>query len=92
MPYCIMQTLKALCFIVALAWLGVVFYAQQTCSILPFIGHQCHGPDIDVWILPIVYGLIGLPALVLSAVIIVIAAIERPRRNAGTTNTNDEVG
>jgi len=69
--------LKALCFVLALSWLALIFAAQSTCSILPSIGHQCHGPDGDVWMLPFFFGIIGLPALIGSIILIVIALIRR---------------
>jgi hypothetical protein len=69
--------LKALCFALALGWLALIFVAQSTCSILPSIGHQCHGPEGDVWMLPFFYSIVGLPALVASIIIIVIALMRR---------------
>jgi hypothetical protein len=69
--------LKAICFALALGWLALILAAQNTCSILPSIGHQCHGPDGDIWMLPFFFGLIGLPALIASIIIIVVALIRR---------------
>jgi hypothetical protein len=71
--------LKALCFALALGWLALIVLAQQTCSILPSIGHQCHGPDGDVWMLPFFLGIIGLPALIASIIIVIVAAVRRSR-------------
>lgn len=71
--------LKALCFALALGWLALIVLAQQTCSIFPSIGHQCHGPDGDVWMLPFFLGIIGLPALMASIIIIIVAAVRRSR-------------
>jgi hypothetical protein len=71
--------LKALCYAVALGWLALIVAAQETCSILPSIGHQCHGPDGDVWMLPFFLGIIGLPALIASIIIVVVSAIRRSR-------------
>jgi len=69
--------LKALCFAVALGWLALIFAAQSTCSIVPSVGRQCHGPDGDVWMLPFFFGIIGLPALIASIILIVIALMRR---------------
>ena len=69
--------LKVICFALALGWLALIFIAQSTCSILPSIGHQCHGPEGDIWMLPFFYGLLGLPALIASIIIIVIALMRR---------------
>ena len=69
--------LKVICFALALGWLALIFIAQSTCSILPSVGHQCHGPEGDVWMLPFFYGIIGLPALIASIIIIVIALMRR---------------
>ena len=71
--------LKALCFMLAVGWLALIVIAQQTCSILPSIGHQCHGPEGDIWMLPFFYGIIGLPALIASIIIIILAVVRRSR-------------
>jgi len=63
----------------ALGWLILIFLAEQTCSIFSSIGHQCHGPEGDVWMLPFFYAIIGLPALIASIVIIIFAAVRRSR-------------
>jgi hypothetical protein len=73
--------LKVLCFILALGWLALIVVSQGTCSILPSVGHQCHGPEGDVWMLPFFYGIIGLPALIASIIIIVIALMRRKPAN-----------
>jgi hypothetical protein len=71
--------LKALCIALALGWLALIVAAQQTCSILPSIGHQCHGPDGDVWMLPFFLAIIGLPALIASIIIAIFAVVLRSR-------------
>jgi hypothetical protein len=73
------NVLNALCIALALGWLALIVAAQQTCSILPSIGHQCHGPEGDVWMLPFFLGIIGLPALIAS--IVIIGAAVRRRRS-----------
>jgi hypothetical protein len=62
---------KAICFTLALAWLAVIVVAQQVCSIVPSIGHQCNGPQLDVWMGPYLAGVIGLPATIASIIILV---------------------
>ena len=69
--------LKVICFALALGWLALIFIAQSACSILPSIGHQCLGPDGDIWMLPFFYRVLGLPALIASIIIIVIALMRR---------------
>ena len=69
--------LKVLCFALALGWLTLIVIAQRVCSIFPPIGHQCHGPEGDIWMLPFFYGILGLPALIASIIIIVMALMRR---------------
>jgi hypothetical protein len=72
------NVLNALCIALALGWLALIVAAQQTCSILPSIGHQCHGPEGDVWMLPFFLAIIGLPA-VIASIVIIGAAVRRRR-------------
>ena len=55
----------------AVFWIASVLWAQSQCSI---IGTQCHGPDGDVWVLPLFLTPIGLPAVVISVFLIVRAS------------------
>jgi hypothetical protein len=65
----IAKILKVLSFLAALAWFGLIVVAQQSCSIIPSVGHQCNGPEGDVWTLPFFYSVIGPPALIASITI-----------------------
>jgi hypothetical protein len=73
------NVVKVLCFALALGWLALVVIAQRTCSIFPSIGHQCHGPEGDIWMPPFFYSLLGLPALIASIVIVTNAVVRRAR-------------
>jgi hypothetical protein len=77
MVHLIRIVLKVLCFALAVGWLALIFFAQRECSILPSIGHQCHGPEGDIWMLPFFYGILGLPTLIASIIIMVIALMRR---------------
>jgi hypothetical protein len=72
--------LKVICFALALGWLALIVASQSTCSILPSVGHQCHGPELDVWMLPFFFAIIGLPTLIASITIIVGLMRRRPAR------------
>jgi hypothetical protein len=37
---------------VAALWIFLIGIAQKNCSLLPSIGNQCRGPELDVWMLP----------------------------------------
>ncbi|MDE2065454.1 MAG: hypothetical protein KGJ00_23870 [Bradyrhizobium sp.] len=65
--------LKALCFLAAGFFVIVILAAQQTCSLIPSIGHQCNGPDGDVWMLPFFFAPIGIPALIATILISIMA-------------------
>jgi hypothetical protein len=74
----IIWILKWICFLVAILWLGLIAFAQYNCSIIPSVGHECHGQgDGDIWLLPIFYGQIGLPAFIASILIIIVPKILR---------------
>lgn len=66
-------SLKVLCLIVAAVFVLMIVSAQLTCSIIPSIGNQCHGPDGDVWMPPFFFAPIGIPALIGSIAIFVMA-------------------
>ena len=68
--------LKALCFIAATVFVLTIVSAQLTCSQIPSIGHQCHGSDGVVWVLPFFFAPIGIPALI-AAIAISIMAVRR---------------
>ncbi len=66
------------CFLVAFGWLGLLGWAELSCLSLP--SHVCRGDQGDVFMVPFIYGFIGLPATVASVIIIVVR--RRWRRNA----------
>jgi hypothetical protein len=75
----IADLLKAICFGIALAWLAFIVVVQQACSIIPSIGHQCNGPENDVWMGPFFYGVTGLPATIVSIIILIAGSVGRIR-------------
>jgi hypothetical protein len=66
-------SLKVLCLIAAAVFVLTIVSAQLTCSPIASLGHQCHGADGDVWMLPFFFAPIGIPALIGSIAIIVMA-------------------
>jgi hypothetical protein len=77
----IIRILKGICFLFAVLWLGLVGVIQYTCSAFPsVVGHQCHGSAYaDIWFLPIFFSPIGIPAVVASIIIIIVATVRRKR-------------
>jgi len=75
----IIRVLKGICFLLAALWLGTVVDVQLNCSIIPSVGHQCHGQDTMIWLFPLVFSAIGIPA-VLASIIIVVTGRRKPRR------------
>jgi hypothetical protein len=74
----IIWILKWICFTVAILWLGLIAFAQYNCSIIPsVVGHECGGGEGDIWLLPVFYGQIGLPAFIASILIIIVPKILR---------------
>jgi hypothetical protein len=71
------QAIKILCVMVAAIYVLLIVAAELTCSIVPSIGNQCHGPDGDVWMAPFFLAPIGIPALIGSVVIFIIMAVRR---------------
>lgn len=61
------------CFVVAggAIYIQLLVWAQTECSIFPSFGHQCHGPEGDVWMLPFFFAVVGVP-LVIGATIILL--------------------
>lgn len=54
--------LKAAVAVGAFGWLVLIGFAQWNCSIIPHVGHQCDGPDYDIWMLPFFTAIWGIPA------------------------------
>ncbi len=63
-----------------------VVWAQFICSLIPSIGTQCRGPELDAWMLPFFLAPFGVPALISSIAILVGAwrrvSMMRSRRTA----------
>jgi hypothetical protein len=78
--------LKALCFLLAALFIFLIVYAQLNCSIFPSIGYQCHGPDLDIWMLPFFYAPLGIPTLLASIGILIVGVVRRWRRSRGKTS------
>ena len=38
--------------VIAGLWLLLIGYAQLLCSVIPSVGKQCYGEQLDVWMLP----------------------------------------
>ncbi len=66
----ILLILEWVCFLVALLWLGLVVFAFYECN-------GCRGPAGDVWLAVLLYGVVGLPAVVISIIILIIGLINR---------------
>lgn len=47
----------------AVFWVMMLF-AQSNCSIVPWFGKQCNGPEADVWMLPFMAAPLGIPATI----------------------------
>jgi hypothetical protein len=75
----IARVLKAVLFIVTLAWLALILYAQSYCSIFKSFGNQCHDERGDIWMLPFFAAVIGLPATLISLIVILTAAVRSLR-------------
>jgi lysylphosphatidylglycerol synthetase-like protein (DUF2156 family) len=64
-------------YVVAAIWLLLIAYAQMNCSQVPWLGTQCHDERGDVWMLPFFSAPIGLPAFVISVVLLIVRARRR---------------
>jgi hypothetical protein len=65
--------LKALCFIAAAVFVLTIASAQLECSVIPSISRQCHSSDGDVWMMPLFFAPIGIPALIATIAIFILA-------------------
>jgi hypothetical protein len=52
------------CLLAAAFYLLTVLWAQLNCSLIPVIGRQCGGPELDAWMIPFFLAPIGIPALI----------------------------
>ncbi|MEH2513432.1 hypothetical protein V1291_004786 [Nitrobacteraceae bacterium AZCC 1564] len=74
-----LEAFKILCFALGWTYALLIAGAQFSCSIIPSIGHQCNGPEADVWMVPFFLAPIGLPLLIASIVMSIMKVIRRPR-------------
>jgi hypothetical protein len=77
----IIRILKGICFLFAVLWLVLIGIIQSTCSAFPsVVGPRCHDTGYaDIWFLPIFFSPIGIPAVVASIIIIIVAMVRRKR-------------
>ncbi len=73
---------NAIFLIVAAVFVLTVVWAQLVCSLIPSIGRQCRGPELDAWMVPFFLAPFGVPALI-SSIAILVEASRRSRRLAG---------
>jgi hypothetical protein len=66
----ISQILKWICFLLAILSLGLVIFAFYECN-------GCRGPAGDVWLMVLIYGVVGLPAVLIPIIILFIEWINR---------------
>jgi hypothetical protein len=87
----IIRILKGACFLLAVLWLGLIVWAQSECPInSPPVG-ECRMGGGDIWLLPILYSLVGIPAVIASIIIVIVAMVRRKagqkRMDAGNLTT-----
>jgi hypothetical protein len=66
-----LKILAAFCFLVALVWIGIVLGAQRACP----IHASCTGPLADAWMPAYLTSVVGIPAVIVSVIIIVFVVI-----------------
>jgi hypothetical protein len=76
----IAQIIKILCLVVTAIFVLLIVAAQLECSQFKSIGHQCAGPDGDIWMMPFFFSLIGIPALIGSIAIFIRMLLRRKRQ------------
>ena len=93
--------IKALCFVVALAWIVLCINADHACAVSHSVVRLlCSGPQLDAWMVPFITGVVGLPAVLVSIIIIIFevtgflwrpwaARRNRPRRPSRDTPRRD---
>jgi hypothetical protein len=65
--------LAGLCFLVSLMWIGAILNAERVCYGLP---PDCGGPGRgDVLMGPLLFSIVGLPATIVSVIIIVVVIV-----------------
>jgi hypothetical protein len=69
-------------FVTSLALCGTAVYlyliagAQWECSLFPWFGHQCHGPQGDVWIFAFFFSVVGIPCTIWLLIIAVCEVVK----------------
>jgi hypothetical protein len=53
-------------------WILLIAFAQMHCSMLPWLGTRCHDKRGDIWMLPFFSAPIGLPAFLISIVLLIV--------------------
>jgi len=66
-----------LIFGVAAGWLLLITVAQLQCSQFKSFGHQCGPTDGMIWLIPFVTSFIGLPAFLISVIVVLMKIIRR---------------
>jgi hypothetical protein len=52
------------CLLAAIFYLLTIVWAQANCSLIPVLGRQCYGHDLDAWMIPFFLTPVGIPALI----------------------------
>jgi hypothetical protein len=72
---------NAIFLIVAGLFVLTVVWAQFMCSLIPALGTQCRGPELDAWMVPFFLAPFGVPALI-SSLAILLGGTRRKRPKA----------
>jgi hypothetical protein len=72
---------NAIFLIVAGLFVLTVVWAQFVCSLIPALGTQCRGPELDAWMVPFFLAPFGVPALI-SSLAILLGGTRRKRPKA----------
>jgi len=68
---------NAIFLIVAGLFILTIVWAQLVCSLIPSIGTQCRGPELDAWMVPFFLAPLGVPALISSLALLIGASRRR---------------
>jgi hypothetical protein len=66
-----------LTFGIAGIWLLLITVAQLQCSQFKSFGHQCGPNDGMIWLIPFVTSLVGFPAFLISAIVVLVKISRR---------------
>lgn len=72
---------NAIFILVAALFVLTIVWAQLVCSLIPSIGRQCRGPELDTWMVPFFLAPFGVPALISS-----LALLFGGRRSSGRSD------